>query len=103
MGNSWGVAVGAFVLYTIQSVLLKGLNTFFDTLALPAIGPINLANIDFTQYQFLLYGLALVGMMLLRPEGLFPSSRRRRELHAEPGAGGDELGADPSSTPMEDA
>jgi hypothetical protein len=31
-----------------------------------------------------LYGLALVGMMLLRPEGLFPNVRRRRELHAEP-------------------
>jgi len=103
MGNPWGVAVGAFVLYTIQSVLLKGLNTFFDTLALPAIGPINLASIDFTQYQFLLYGLALVGMMLLRPEGLFPSSRRRRELHAETEAGGDELGPDPSSSPVEEA
>ena len=28
-------------------------------------------------------GIALVGMMLLRPEGLFPNSRRKRELHAE--------------------
>ena len=102
MGNPWGVAVGAFILYTIQNVLLKGLNSFFHTLALPALGPIDLGKIDFTQYQFLLYGLALVGMMLLRPEGLFPSSRRRRELHAEPEAGADELGADPSSSPMED-
>jgi ABC-type branched-subunit amino acid transport system permease subunit len=100
MGNPWGVAVGAFVLYTIQSVLLKGLNTFFDTLALPPIGPIDLAKIDFTQYQFLLYGLALVGMMLLRPEGLFPSTRRRRELHAEADdAGADELGAVPGQLP----
>ena len=30
--------------------------------------------------QYLLYGLALVLMMLLRPEGLFPSRRRRQEL-----------------------
>jgi branched-chain amino acid transport system permease protein len=36
------------------------------------------------QYQFLLYGLALVLMMLLRPEGLFPSRQRRRELHESP-------------------
>ena len=36
---------------------------------------------NFLDYQFLLYGVALVVMMLFRPEGLFPSQRRRRELH----------------------
>jgi ABC-type branched-subunit amino acid transport system permease subunit len=76
MGNAWGVAVGAFVLYEIQSVVLKGLNQFFHDLHVPV-----LQNIDFVQYQFLLYGLALVAMMLLRPEGLFPSRRRQQELH----------------------
>ena len=84
MGNIWGVALGAFVLYMIQSVLLKGLNQFFDAVHVPII-----SDIDFIQYQFLLYGLALVGMMLLRPEGFFPSNRRRRELHT-PEAGGEE-------------
>jgi branched-chain amino acid transport system permease protein len=76
MGNIWGVAVGAFTLYTIQSVFLKQLNQFFHAQSIPI-----LSDIDFVQYQFLLYGLALVGMMLLRPEGLFPSRRRRQELH----------------------
>lgn len=76
MGNIWGVAVGAFTLYEIQSVLLKQLNQFFHGQHIPV-----LENIDFVQYQFLLYGLALVGMMLLRPEGLFPNRRRQRELH----------------------
>jgi branched-chain amino acid transport system permease protein len=78
MGNPWGVAVGAFIVYNIQAVLLKQLNTFFDTVRVPI-----LSDLDFVQYQFLLYGLALVLMMLLRPEGLFPSTRRRRELHVE--------------------
>lgn len=78
MGNSWGVVIGAFTLYTIQSVLLKELNQFFQSQHVPI-----LQNIDFVQYQFLLYGLALVAMMLIRPEGLFPSNRRRRELHEE--------------------
>ena len=78
MGNSWGVVIGAFTLYTIQSVLLKELNQFFQGQHIPI-----LQNIDFVQYQFLLYGLALVVMMLVRPEGLFPSNRRRRELHEE--------------------
>jgi branched-chain amino acid transport system permease protein len=77
MGNIWGVALGAFVIYTIQVVLLKQLNTFFAELNVPI-----LSDINFVQYQFLLYGLALVLMMLFRPEGLFPSQRRKRELHA---------------------
>ena len=77
MGNIWGVATGAFVIYTIQAVVLKELNQFFQALHVPI-----LQSIDFVQYQYLLYGIALVAMMLLRPEGLFPSSRRRQELHA---------------------
>lgn len=85
MGNIWGVAAGAFVVFMIQTVALKQLNTIKDALHLPALdlGPVHfdLAKIDFTSYQFLLYGVALVLMMLLRPEGLFPSQRRRRELH----------------------
>jgi len=81
MGNIWGVALGAFIVYTIQIVLLKQLNTLFEGLHVPI-----LSDINFVQYQFLLYGLALVLMMLFRPEGLFPSQRRRRELHASDAA-----------------
>ena len=77
MGNIWGVALGAFVIYTIQVVLLKQLNSFFESLNVPI-----LSDINFVTYQFLLLGLALVFMMLFRPEGLFPSQRRRRELHS---------------------
>ena len=76
MGNIWGVAVGAFVIYIIQTVLLKQLTNFVKPLDIPF-----LSQIDFLQYQFLLFGIALVAMMLLRPEGLFPSTRRQRELH----------------------
>ena len=82
MGNIWGVALGAFIIYTIQVVFLKQLNTFFAALHVPI-----LQDLNFIQYQFLLYGLALVLMMLFRPEGLFPSRRRKRELHVA-----DELG-----------
>lgn len=87
MGNIWGVAIGAFVIFEIQSVFLKQLNIFMDTFGVPV-----LRDIDFLQYQFLLYGIALVAMMLLRPEGLFPSRRRRRELHTEEDASFGELG-----------
>jgi ABC-type branched-subunit amino acid transport system permease subunit len=88
MGNIWGVAAGAFIIYELQTQGLKQMNTFAHS--------IGLQNVDFTNYQYLLYGLALVLMMLLRPEGLFPSRRRRRELHETPAE--DELtAADPTS------
>ena len=77
MGNIIGVAIGAFVLYNTQQVLLKQLNAVMDNLNVPI-----LQDIDFNKFQFLLYGIALVLMMMFRPEGLFPSQRRRRELHS---------------------
>jgi branched-chain amino acid transport system permease protein len=38
---------------------------------------------EFGEYRFLVYGAALVAMMVLRPEGLFPSKTRRAELHED--------------------
>ena len=38
---------------------------------------------EFSDYRFLFYGVALIGMMLYRPEGLLPSRIVRRELHVE--------------------
>jgi branched-chain amino acid transport system permease protein len=43
---------------------------------------------EFAEYRMLMYGAALVLMMLTRPEGLVPEARRRLELHeVEAGAG----------------
>jgi ABC-type branched-subunit amino acid transport system permease subunit len=90
MGNIWGVAAGAFIVFLIQSVFLKQLTIFFQPLNIPV-----LSSINFLDYQFLLFGIALVGMMLLRPEGLFPSTRRRQELHT---VSGEEELASPSES-----
>lgn len=76
MGNIWGVAAGAFIVYLIQVQGLKQINKIVEGLGIGF-----LKDINFTDYQFLLFGGALVLMMLFRPEGLFPSQRRRRELH----------------------
>ncbi len=88
MGNIWGVATGAFIIYEIQSQGLKQLGGFVQSLHVPvfALGPLNvdLGSVNFINFQYLLYGLALVSMMLLRPEGLFPSRQRRSELHETP-------------------
>jgi branched-chain amino acid transport system permease protein len=36
---------------------------------------------EFGEYRYLVYGAALIVMMRIRPEGLWPSATRRRELH----------------------
>jgi branched-chain amino acid transport system permease protein len=38
---------------------------------------------EFSDYRYLFYGFALIGMMLYRPEGIWPSGIARRELHVE--------------------
>jgi len=40
------------------------------------------------EYRYLLYGATLVVMMLVRPEGLWPAARRKRELRGETGTTG---------------
>ena len=38
-------------------------------------------TLDVPKYQFGIYGLIIVVTMLLRPEGLIPSQRRKAEFH----------------------
>jgi branched-chain amino acid transport system permease protein len=38
---------------------------------------------EFAEYRLFVYGAALVAMMLLRPEGLWPEALHRREFHEE--------------------
>ena len=59
-----------------QSILLKQLNEGFK--GVPVLG-----EIDFLQLQYLLFGLALVIMMLRRPGGLFPERRAARHRPGE--------------------
>ena len=58
MGSIPGVLVGAIALVGLPELLR-----------------------EFAEYRLLVYGAALVAMMLLRPEGLWPEALRRRELH----------------------
>jgi branched-chain amino acid transport system permease protein len=68
MGNVWGVMFGAaFLAYLNQ----EGLANIGHALGLP----------DVPLYQFGIYGAIIVLTMLIRPEGLIPSQRRRAEFH----------------------
>ncbi|HLW93487.1 MAG TPA: branched-chain amino acid ABC transporter permease [Roseiarcus sp.] len=59
---------------------------------------------EFGEYRFLFYGAALIVMMRIRPEGLWPSAARRRELRAAAGGDAPEEEtpalAEPSSLPQ---
>ncbi|MBK7895018.1 MAG: hypothetical protein WAS33_12135 [Candidatus Promineifilaceae bacterium] len=59
LGSIPGVIVGAFALVGIPQLLS-----------------------EFAEFRLLLYGIALIGMMLVRPEGLWPSEVHRREIHS---------------------
>jgi branched-chain amino acid transport system permease protein len=58
MGSLPGVIVGALALVGLPELLR-----------------------EFGEYRYLVYGAALIVMMRIRPEGLWPSATRRRELH----------------------
>jgi branched-chain amino acid transport system permease protein len=73
MGNVWGVMFGAaFLAYLNQEGLANighSLNATFGT------------HLEVPLYQFGIYGAIIVLVMLIRPEGLIPSARRRAEFH----------------------
>ncbi|MEM7532920.1 MAG: branched-chain amino acid ABC transporter permease, partial [Chloroflexota bacterium] len=47
---------------------------------------------EFSEYRLLIYGALLIYMMLTRPEGLWPSAVRRRELYGDDELAGSEAG-----------
>lgn len=61
MGSLPGVVIGAAVLMGLPELLR-----------------------EFAEYRMFVYGVALVVMMLLRPEGLLPEQRHKMALHDEP-------------------
>ncbi len=73
MGNVTGVIVGAAFLAYLDREGLANTGTWLNQhLSL---------NIDVPKYEFGIFGVILVLVMLLRPEGLIPSKRRQAELH----------------------
>jgi len=92
LGNINGVIVGGLALMTADRLFLPALKDFLAALlnntVLPSISDpvVQLAVKDNSNpilYRFLLFGLTLVIMMAVRPEGLIPNEQRRMELHAE--------------------
>ena len=79
MGNVGGVVLGAILLTALPEAL-----RYIGPLQQQWLGRV---FIDPSDLRMLLFGLALVLMMLFRPAGLWPSKTRRRELVAEKAGG----------------
>jgi branched-chain amino acid transport system permease protein len=113
LGNVNGVIVGGLVIMTADRLFLPALKDFLKALldhtVLPALASNHTLQAAVAQnanpilYRSLLFGLTLVIMMAVRPEGLIPSAQRRMELHAEDEEAGGEAVADEISEEAADA
>lgn len=92
IGNINGVIVGGLVIMTADRLFLPALKDFLASLlthtVLPSISDpvVQRAvsdNANPILYRFLLFGLTLVIMMAVRPEGLIPNAQVRAELHPD--------------------
>ncbi len=81
LGNIGGVIAGGLMLGFVDRVLFDWISGLVHGIG-EAIGNQDLRFMDVSRSRQLIFGIALVAMMLLRPEGLFPSATRRAELHA---------------------
>ena len=88
MGNVWGVTLGALVIAWVNQTGLRRAGEAFNT----QFG----TEIDFTSYNFLLFGGVLVLMMLFRREGMLPEARTRLVLreHDKTSVGQDAIEVD---------
>jgi branched-chain amino acid transport system permease protein len=82
MGSIYGVILGAILLQGINFYLLPQANAWVHAVG-EALGSPLLLDADITRYNYFLFGVLLVAMMLLRPEGIIPNRQRREELREE--------------------
>jgi branched-chain amino acid transport system permease protein len=84
IGNVWGVVAGGALLEWVNLTFLTWsgdrMHDLGQTLGIPL-----LTNLVPANYSFLLFGLLLLLMMLLRPEGLLPNQQRASELRGARG------------------
>src|SRR5918998_398961 len=86
IGNIWGVMFGGIVLGAFNFILVDSVTGWLRSLSQLLNMPF--LAIDLVNSKLFIFGLALVLMMLLRPEGIFPSAQRKAELRRGRGAPG---------------
>jgi branched-chain amino acid transport system permease protein len=75
MGSIWGVVIAGAILAWLNVEGLANIGTWLNDNIFPASHQIEVAK-----YQFGIYGIVIVLMMMFRPVGLIPERRRKREI-----------------------
>jgi branched-chain amino acid transport system permease protein len=83
MGNIWGVIFGACFLTYLNLEGLNNIGAWLNNHFGPGGSDFEVWHkaLDVPEYNYGIYGVILVVVMLFRPEGLIPSRRRAAELH----------------------
>jgi branched-chain amino acid transport system permease protein len=83
IGNIWGVIFGGVVLGFYDRVLTSEATNWLHGIAgtanIPVVSNLLLA-VDLSQYKYAIFGVALVVLMVTRPEGIFPNRQRAVEM-----------------------
>jgi branched-chain amino acid transport system permease protein len=93
IGNVYGVVAGALIIGAFDRILTTELTGPMNDLGVKITwGPLSwfgnfLEEHNLTTDRLLVFGLALVILMLVRPGGLFPSRQRAAEMAGEDGDG----------------
>ncbi len=82
LGNVYGVIVGGLLIGGFDRILAEELNPPVHWMG-GKLGSVWLENHNVAEDRFIVFGGALVLMMLLRPGGLMPSARRKAEMQPE--------------------
>jgi branched-chain amino acid transport system permease protein len=75
MGSIWGVVIAGAILSWLNVEGLANIGTWLNDNIFPSSHQIEVAK-----YQFGIYGVIIVLMMMFRPQGLIPEARRKREI-----------------------
>ena len=80
MGNIKGVVIGGLLLQLFDRVILTQTTSLVRYIG-EALHVAPLQTVDLSLWRWFFFGLAMVVVMVLKPEGLFPSAARRAEFH----------------------
>jgi branched-chain amino acid transport system permease protein len=85
IGATFPTSINLLVSINVAALIIVGGMGSIPGVVVGAIVLIGLPELfrEFQEYRYLFYGAALIGLMRLRPEGLFPSRSVERELHVE--------------------
>ncbi len=86
LGSVRGTLLGVLLLIGFDSVLAPIVDSLLQRADLNPTGdPTRALFLTFSNWRLMIFGLALILMMRFRPEGLLPSSRVQKEMHAAAG------------------